>query len=64
MANETVVSVDRYDLKFGTYQAQEKSVENKIEEKKKSIAKSIGNVIVKMFEDQKQINQEGMMIYE
>lgn len=53
MTNQTVVSIERYDLKFGTWKTKGRIVSNRSMQEKETIAKSIGNVIVKMFEDQK-----------
>ena len=53
MTNQSVVSIERYDLKFGTWEPKGKVVSNRSMRDKETIAKSISNVIVKMFEDQK-----------
>lgn len=53
MTNEVVVSIERYDLKFGTWKPKGRVVINRSIKEKETITKSIGNVIIKMFEDQK-----------
>lgn len=53
MTNQAVVSIERYDLKFGTWKPKGRGMSNRSMQEKETIAKSIGNVIVKMFEDQK-----------
>lgn len=64
MAKEVIVSIERYDLKFGIYQPKQQSRTKKTAEQKETITKSIGNVLVKMFEEQIQGNQKGMMLNE
>lgn len=64
MAKEVIVSIERYDLKFGIYQPKQQSCTKKTAEQKETITKSIGNVLVKMFEEQIQGNQKGMMLNE
>ena len=51
MTKISEVSVSRYDLKFGTYKLKGKAGSNKLKQDKEIIAKSIGNVIVKMLEE-------------
>lgn len=53
MTGKVVVSVERYDLKFGTHKLKERAVRNRLLQEKETIAKSVGNVIIKMLEDQK-----------
>ena len=53
MTGKVVVSVERYDLKFGTYEPKGRTVRNRLLKEKETIAQSVGNVLIKMLEDQK-----------
>lgn len=48
---QDITKVDRYDLRFGTYQLTQAKRQEKTTEQRKSIAKSFGNVFVKMLEE-------------